>query len=80
MPTVARAPATPVSRPSDDQAMRITRNKTPGTCPLCKQPLEAGTLGAPFSVTSTQIRRGHPECINRWRQQRLAEARMRAML
>jgi hypothetical protein len=49
--------------------MRITRNKEPGKlCDLCKQPLIVGEPGANFLPAVTIVRRGHPACVNRWRE------------
>jgi hypothetical protein len=55
--------------------MRITRNQVPGRlCDLCKQPLEVGKPGANYLPSYSIVRRGHPACVNEWRnRQRLRE-------
>ena len=59
--------------------MRITINREPGRiCNLCGKPLEIGEKGANYLPNSVVVRRGHPECVNAWRNRILAEARRRA--
>lgn len=54
--------------------MRITRNKEPGkVCHLCGKPLEVGALGANYLPTTTAMRRGHPACVNAWRERMIGK-------
>lgn len=56
--------------------MRITRNRTPNVrCNLCGEPLVLGGLGANYLPDSIHVRRGHPACVNRWRQRTLVKLR-----
>jgi hypothetical protein len=48
--------------------VRVTKNTTNDTCPLCGEPLVKGELGTNFGMSVTQVKRGHVPCVNKWRE------------